>query len=161
MPWAWQKGKGAVHPKSSKTSSAVSLSPSQLNAVIMDMLNVQPAPNNCQNSCRGSILNLSLQQTTKLKTCANSKHLQMTNQRCLKWMRFFFDKVENFVGKGENACYQHFLLFPQCCQRASLPKSLNCWIVWFICLFRVLRLINCISVFKRRQFINPCFLDYY
>ena len=23
-------------------------------------------------------------------------------------------KVENFVGKGENAGYQHFLLFPQC-----------------------------------------------
>ena len=26
----------------------------------------------------------------------------------------FFDSVENIVGKGENAGYQHFLLFPQC-----------------------------------------------
>ena len=26
----------------------------------------------------------------------------------------FFDRVENMVGKGENAVYQHFLLFPQC-----------------------------------------------
>ena len=25
-----------------------------------------------------------------------------------------FDMVENNVGKGENAGYQHFLLFPQC-----------------------------------------------
>ena len=24
-----------------------------------------------------------------------------------------FDRVENLVGKGENAVYQHFLLFPQ------------------------------------------------
>ena len=31
-----------------------------------------------------------------------------------------FDKAENIVGKGENAGYQHFLLFPQCFQKASL-----------------------------------------
>ena len=30
---------------------------------------------------------------------------------------FVSDRVENVVGKGENAYYQHFLLFPQCCQR--------------------------------------------
>ena len=27
-------------------------------------------------------------------------------------MHFFFDRLENTVGKGENAGYQHFLLFP-------------------------------------------------
>ena len=26
------------------------------------------------------------------------------------------DRVENIVGKGENAGYQHFLIFPQCFQ---------------------------------------------
>ena len=26
----------------------------------------------------------------------------------------FHDRVENIVGKGENAGYQHFLLFRQC-----------------------------------------------
>ena len=31
-----------------------------------------------------------------------------------------FDRVENIVGKGENAGYQLFLLFPQCFQKASL-----------------------------------------
>ena len=31
-------------------------------------------------------------------------------------MIFVFDKVENIVGKGENAGYQHFLLFPRCFQ---------------------------------------------
>ena len=29
-----------------------------------------------------------------------------------------FDTVENIVGKGENAGYQDFLLFPQCFQKA-------------------------------------------
>ena len=31
-------------------------------------------------------------------------------------MELFFYRVENIVGKGENAGYQHFLLFPQCFQ---------------------------------------------
>ena len=30
-------------------------------------------------------------------------------------------RVEN-IGKGGNAGYQHFLLFPQCFQRASSPR---------------------------------------
>ena len=30
-----------------------------------------------------------------------------------------FNRIEIIVGKGENAGYQHFLLFPQCFQRAS------------------------------------------
>ena len=29
------------------------------------------------------------------------------------------DKVENIVGKGENADYHNFLLFPQCFQKPS------------------------------------------
>ena len=32
-------------------------------------------------------------------------------------MAFVFETVENIVGKGG---YQHFLLFPQCFQKASL-----------------------------------------
>ena len=32
----------------------------------------------------------------------------------VKMVKFIFDRVENIVGKGENAGYQHFLLFPQC-----------------------------------------------
>ena len=38
-------------------------------------------------------------------------------------------RVENFVGKGENAGYQHFLLFPHCFQNASCLgplKSQDC-----------------------------------
>ena len=31
---------------------------------------------------------------------------------------FVFDRIENIEGKGENAGNQHFLLFPQCFQKA-------------------------------------------
>ena len=40
------------------------------------------------------------------------------------------DMVENIVGKGENAGYQHFLLCPQCFQMPSLSGLLTVWIVW-------------------------------
>ena len=33
-------------------------------------------------------------------------------------VQIFIDRLENNVGKGENAGYQHFLLFPQCFQKA-------------------------------------------
>ena len=45
-------------------------------------------------------------------------------------MPYVFDRVENIVGKGENAGYQHFLLFPQCYQKLSFSGSLRIVIVW-------------------------------
>ena len=41
-----------------------------------------------------------------------------------------FDRVENIVGKGENAGYQHFLLFPQCFQKVFSSELLKLSIVW-------------------------------
>ena len=41
----------------------------------------------------------------------------------------FFDRVENTVGKGENAGNQHFLLFPQCFSKPSCEGSLKVKIV--------------------------------
>ena len=38
-------------------------------------------------------------------------------------------RVENSVGKGENAGYQHFLLFPHCFQKTSLSGLLIVGIV--------------------------------
>ena len=35
------------------------------------------------------------------------------------------DGIEKIVGKGENAGYQHFLLFPQCFQKSSFPGLLK------------------------------------
>ena len=47
-----------------------------------------------------------------------------------KKLKFVLGRVENIVGKGENAAYQHFLLFPQCFQKASVLGSLKVGIVW-------------------------------
>ena len=45
-------------------------------------------------------------------------------------LKFALGKVETIVGKGENAGYKHFLLFPQCFQKASSFGSLKVGIVW-------------------------------
>ena len=41
-----------------------------------------------------------------------------------------FERVENIVGNGENAGHQHFLLFPQCFEKAPLPDVSKGVIVW-------------------------------
>ena len=51
---------------------------------------------------------------SKLKVFADDKI------RLAKMMIFAVDRVENIVGKGESAGYQHFLLFLQCFQKAFL-----------------------------------------
>ena len=61
---------------------------------------------------------------SKLKTFADDK------VELAQMMIFVFDKVENIVGKGANAGYQHFLLFLQCFQKASHTGSLKVMIVW-------------------------------
>ena len=50
---------------------------------------------------------------TKLKAFADD-NLNM-NQK----LKFALGRVENIVGKEENAGYQHFLLFPPCFEKAS------------------------------------------
>ena len=51
---------------------------------------------------------------SKLKASADD-NLNVTQK-----LKFALGRVENIVGKGENAGYQHFLLFPQCFRNASL-----------------------------------------
>ena len=50
----------------------------------------------------------------------------------LAWMIVLvFERLENILGKEENAVYQHFLLFPQCFQKLSSSGSLTSQgIVW-------------------------------
>ena len=61
---------------------------------------------------------------SKLKTFADEK-INVT-----QYLNFVFGRVENNVGKGENAGYQHFLLFSQCFQKPSFSGSLKVGIVW-------------------------------
>ena len=42
-------------------------------------------------------------------------------------LNFVLGRIENIVGKGENAGNQHFLLFPQCFQKASFPRVIEGW----------------------------------
>ena len=71
---------------------------------------VQPFPND-------KILDL-----TKSKAFADNKI--NLNER----LKLVLGKVENIVGKGENAGYQHFLFFPQCFQKPSfmVVESQDC-----------------------------------
>ena len=61
---------------------------------------------------------------SKLKAYAGDK---ITVAETLK---FVLGKVENIVGNGENAGYQHFLLFLQYFQKASCTALLKVGIVW-------------------------------
>ena len=47
-----------------------------------------------------------------------------------KKLKFGLGRVENIVGKGENAGNQHFLLFPQCFLKLLFPEVLKVVIVW-------------------------------
>ena len=61
---------------------------------------------------------------SKLKAFANN------NLDVSKKMISVYDRVESIVGKRENAGNQHFLLFPQCCPKASSKESLKVGIMW-------------------------------
>ena len=63
---------------------------------------------------------------TKFKGLADNKP---NATKIIKMMICVFDRVENIVGKGGNAGYQHLLLFPQCFQKASSSGSLKVGIV--------------------------------
>ena len=66
-----------------------------------------------------SLPNDKIFDVTKLKAFADDKI------NIAQMMISVFDWLETIVGKGENAGYQHFLLFPQCFQRAYFLGSLK------------------------------------
>ena len=43
-----------------------------------------------------------------------------------KKMKFVCEKLENIVGRGENAGYQHFLLFPTMFEKTFVSEALKC-----------------------------------
>ena len=73
------------------------------------------------------------------KPLPNDKILDMTKLKAFaddkinvpQIMISVFDRVEDIVGKGENAGHQHFLLFPQGFQKTSFSGSLKVGIVWW------------------------------
>ena len=79
---------------------------------------------NKHNPDFNSLLNDKFLDWSKLNAFADGK-MNVTQK-----LKFVFARVENFVGKGENAGYQHFLLFRQCSQKPYFEGSLKVWIVW-------------------------------
>ena len=55
---------------------------------------------------------INLYETTTFKTTPKLKAFAEDNFNFAKMMTSFFDRVGNVVGKGENAHYHYFLLFP-------------------------------------------------
>ena len=61
---------------------------------------------------------------SKLKAFADDKSNVTQN------LKFIFAQVQNILGQGENAGYQHFLLFLQCFLKLPSSGSLKVGIVW-------------------------------
>ena len=69
---------------------------------------------------------LTLYQMTLFWTRPISQNLQMKKKINVAKMNIsVFDKKENIVRKGENAGYQHFLLFSPCFKKPSFARSLK------------------------------------
>ena len=66
---------------------------------------------------------VNLLQDNKILALPNFKAFADDKYNVAQTVHFFSDSAENIVGKGENAGFQHFLLFPQCFQKASFLRS--------------------------------------
>ena len=62
--------------------------------------------------------------------------------------------VENFVGRGEKAGYQHVFLFPLCFQKLYLSLSLK---VWIMCegVYHHFLLLHCFQKLALSGNVNP------
>ena len=77
-----------------------------------------------QNISFNSLPNDKILDWSKLKAFADDT-INVTQK-----FKFVLGRVENIVGKGENAAHCHFLLFPQCFQKTTFSGSLKVGIVW-------------------------------
>ena len=73
---------------------------------------------------------LILYQTKNFLDGPNLKALADDKINVTEKLKFVLGRVESIMGKGENAVYQHFLLFPYCFQTAFFSGSLKVRIVW-------------------------------
>ena len=71
-------------------------------------------------------------EVTKLKAFADDK------LNIIKMAISLLDRVENSVGKGENAGFQQFLLFPPCLSKPSSLTLLKVRIVWYSLFFHLI-----------------------
>ena len=69
---------------------------------------------------------LTLYHTNDFQLDPNCINLQTKKLFVSQLIIYFTDQVENIVEKGENAGFQHFLLFPQCFYKSFYPVPLKC-----------------------------------
>ena len=67
---------------------------------------------------------------SKFKAFGDDKLNAACRLNAAAMMISLLDGVENTVGKGKNAGYQHFLVFPQCFPKSTSLGSLNFGTVW-------------------------------
>ena len=92
----------------------------------------------------------------KILDCSKLKAFADDNIRVLKIIIFVFERVENNVGKGENAGHQHFLLFPRDFQITFYSGSLKVGIVW--CRVKAAKILIHIHglTFKSNTIVSAC-----
>ena len=81
----------------------------------------------CTHWKHASILKPSFRIARLVNSLPKDKILDWSKQKAyaddqikvIENLKFLLWREENIVGKGENAGYQHFLLFPQCFEKAS------------------------------------------
>ena len=73
----------------------------------------------CSGLSHNTLPNNQFLDYSKLKALADDKI--NTTQK----LKFDLDRVDNIVGKGENAGHQYFLPFSECFQKATYTGSLN------------------------------------
>ena len=87
--------------------------------------NETPLPSTCKSiRALNPLPNVKILDLSKFKAFADDEII-LTQK-----LKFLLRRVENIVRKGENAGYQHFLLFPPCFQKLSFPEVLKVRIVW-------------------------------
>ena len=95
----------------------------------------ESCPNDCHQSLERNLLTWGFKPGALwFNSLPNGKILDWSKLKAFagnkingsKMMISLSDRVENIVGKGENAGYQHFLLFPQCFFKKS-PHFHGLW----------------------------------
>ena len=66
-------------------------------------------------------INLNYLPYDKIEAWSNMLAFADGKQKVAEMAELIPGRVENSMGKGQNGGYQHFLLFPNCFQKASVP----------------------------------------
>ena len=82
------------------------------------------------------IFNLNNLKEEGIELFTKRQNLRLVQIESICWgkinvkFKFGLGRIENIVGEGQNADYQHFLLFSQCFQKPSVSGLLKVGIVW-------------------------------